>query len=93
MRAAGVCQQGPTSRSSTLLPTQPTRRPLVKVTPDGTVMVSTNGETGWQQAGTLDGQVEALDAAPKRWHAATATGVYESTDDGTTWTLVLDPSH
>jgi hypothetical protein len=67
--------------------------PLVGVTPDGTVMVSTNGEADWQQAGTLDGQVEALDAAPGRWHAATATGVYESTDDGATWTLVLGPSH
>lgn len=67
--------------------------PLVGVTPDGTVMVSPGGEADWQQAGTLDGQVEALDAAPGRWHAATATGVYESTDDGATWTLVLDPAH
>lgn len=67
--------------------------PLVGVTPDGTVITSTDGETNWQQTGTLDGQVEALDAAPGRWHAATATGVYESTDDGANWTLVLEQSH
>lgn len=67
--------------------------PLVGIAPDGTVMVSANGETEWQEAGTLDGHAEALDAAPGRWHAATATGVYESTDGGSTWTLAIELSH
>lgn len=67
--------------------------PLVGVTPEGTVMVSKNGESRWQEVGTLDGQVEAFDAAPGRWHAATATGVFESTDSGATWTVVLEHSH
>ncbi len=63
--------------------------PLVGVAPDGTVMVSTAGQSDWQKSGSLDGPVEALDASPGRWHAATDTGVYESTDDGATWNHVL----
>lgn len=63
--------------------------PLVGVTPDGTVMVSADGATGWSEVGTLDGPAEALDVTPGRWHAATGTGVFESTDDGETWELVL----
>jgi hypothetical protein len=68
--------------------------PLVGVTYDGTVMVSSSpdgqdGESQWQEAGKLEGVVEALDADPGRWHAATSTGIYESTDDGATWEVVL----
>lgn len=62
--------------------------PLVGVGPDGTVLISTDTTT-WRQAGRVDGPAEALDASPDRWHAATATGVYESTDDGLTWGLVV----
>lgn len=62
--------------------------PLVGVAPDGTVMVSKDALT-WSAAGRLDGPTEALDAIPGRWHAATDSGVYESTDDGQTWRLVL----
>jgi hypothetical protein len=62
--------------------------PLVGITPDGAVMVSRDGEQ-WQEAGRLDGPVQALDAVDGRWHAATATGVYESTDDGATWQPVV----
>ena len=38
----------------------------------------------------IDGVVEALDASPGRWHAATSTGIYESTDGGATWKVVLE---
>jgi len=63
--------------------------PLVGVTANGIVMVSEDGESEWSEAGTLDGPAEALDVTPGRWHAATATGIFESTDDGKTWNLVL----
>ena len=62
--------------------------PLVGVAPDGTVMVSAD-TASWREAGNLDGPAEALDAIPGRWHAATGSGVYESTDDGQTWRLVV----
>ncbi|QIK66399.1 hypothetical protein G7072_08545 [Nocardioides sp. HDW12B] len=64
--------------------------PLVGVTPSGAVMVSADGETQWSEEGRLDGPAEALDVTSGRWHAATATGVFESTDDGETWKLVLE---
>jgi len=62
--------------------------PLVGVAPDGTVMISDDNST-WRASGSLDGPTEALDAIAGRWHAATESGVYESTDDGETWRLVL----
>lgn len=58
--------------------------PLVGIAPDGTVMTSRDGER-WREAGSLDGPAEALDVVDGRWHAATATGVHESVDDGETW--------
>lgn len=64
--------------------------PLVGTSPDGTVMTSADGTSGWQETGSLDGLVGALDATPRRWHAATETGIYESTDSGETWNRVLD---
>ncbi len=67
--------------------------PFVGIAPDGTVMLSDNTEA-WRPAGQLDGPAEALDAVVGQWHAATESGVYESTNDGETWRLVLagDPS-
>ena len=67
---------------------------LVGVAPDGAVMVTDDPTTGdWREAGTLDGPAEAVDAIAGRWHAATDTGVYESTDDGATWRLVAAQDH
>lgn len=63
--------------------------PLVAVAGNGAVLVSPDGRSRWQTAGVLDGPAEALDAAPGRWHAATQSGVHESTDDGATWEPVL----
>lgn len=52
--------------------------------------MSSSDATDWQEAGQLDGPAEALDAVDGRWHAATESGVYQSTDDGQTWqTLIL----
>jgi hypothetical protein len=64
--------------------------PLVAVSFDGAVMVSPDGETSWEEVGTLGTPVEALEASPGRWHAATSDGIYESTDGGVTWELVLE---
>ena len=64
--------------------------PLVGIAADGTVMTSNDG-LSWQEAGTLDGPAEALDAVEGRWHAATESGIYESTDDGQTWQKTIDP--
>lgn len=63
--------------------------PLVAVADNGAVLVSPDGGSEWATAGALDGPAVALDAAPGRWHAATETGIYESTDDGATWEAVL----
>ncbi len=62
--------------------------PLVGVTAEGTVMVS-DDPAEWREVGALDGPATALDASPGRWHAATDTGVHESTDAGATWDRVL----
>ncbi|HXH80336.1 F510_1955 family glycosylhydrolase [Nocardioides sp.] len=68
--------------------------PLVGVAPDGAVMVTDDPTTAqWRQVGSLDGFAEAVDAIAGRWHAATATGVYESVDDGATWRLVVAQDH
>ena len=64
--------------------------PLVGVASDGTVVVSADGESEWQDVGAIKGAVTALDVIPGRWHAATETHVYESTDDGATWDVVLE---
>lgn len=68
--------------------------PLVGVGPDGTVRVTDDPGTGtWRKAGNLDGPAEAVDAVEGSWHAATDSGVYESTDDGQTWRLVVSQDH
>ena len=66
--------------------------PLVGIAADGTVMTSPNAAQ-WQEAGQLDGPAEALDAIAGRWHAATESGVYESTDNGQTWETVASHDH
>lgn len=64
--------------------------PLIGVAPDGAVMTTNDPATGdWDKVGTLDGPAEAIDAISDRWHAATESGIYESTDDGRTWKPVI----
>jgi photosystem II stability/assembly factor-like uncharacterized protein len=68
--------------------------PLVGVGPDGTVMVTDDPTTGpWREVGSLDGPAEAVDAIAGRWHVASESGVYESTDDGQTWQSVISTGH
>jgi hypothetical protein len=66
--------------------------PLVGIAADGTVLTSTDA-TRWQETGTLDGPAGALEVAEGRWHAATRSGIYESTDDGRTWQKTVDVGH
>lgn len=63
---------------------------LVGVAPDGAVLTSADGRSDWTRVGTLDGPAAALDASPGRWHAATESGIHESTDDGATWGRLID---
>jgi hypothetical protein len=63
--------------------------PLVGVATDGTVLTSNAVRDDWTEVGSVDGAAEAFDATPGRWHVATQHGVYESTDDGATWTEVI----
>jgi hypothetical protein len=64
--------------------------PLVGVGPKGEVMTSADAESGWEKVGRLDGPAQVLDVVDGRWHAATESGIHESTDDGRTWDVVLE---
>lgn len=64
--------------------------PLVGVGPDGAVWVTEDPTSGqWREVVALDGLAQAVNAIEGRWHAATETGVYESTDNGETWRMVI----
>jgi len=57
-------------------------------------MVTDDPRSGaWRKVGVLDGPAEAVDAIEGRWHAATESGVYESTNNGETWRLVVSEDH
>jgi hypothetical protein len=58
------------------------------VTLAGEIFISESGEA-WRSVGSVDGPIVALDATPGVWHVATEAGVYASTDNGQTWTLML----
>lgn len=62
---------------------QPDR--LLGVGIDGAVWHSTDGGERWQQTGQIDGRPEALLDHDGRIHVATASGIFESSDDGRTW--------
>ncbi|GAA3137332.1 hypothetical protein JOF29_000070 [Kribbella aluminosa] len=56
---------------------------LYGATPAGAVMASTDGGNTWEQRGSLDGQPTAIVAQGKQTlHAATASGIYTSSDGG-----------
>jgi hypothetical protein len=66
----------------------PPSGPVYGTSRNGTLLSSGNGGRTWQTIGKLDGPVEALTATDARTlHAATATGIYSSTDGGATFTL------
>lgn len=58
---------------------------LVGATGEGATFRSSDGGETWQPSGGAPGEVQALDATPGRWHLATSSGIYVSTDDGRTW--------
>ena len=66
----------------------PHSRLLVGVAPDGAVYRSRDQAKTWEQISTVNGPPQALDVLPGRWHLANDQGVFESTDDGRTWTRV-----
>lgn len=66
---------------------------LVGVTPDGEVYTTTDPQTEWRAAGRVTGQTGAIDATDTVWHVATDEGVYASSDEGGTWTTVMEAEH
>lgn len=60
--------------------------------PKGQVYVSRSGGETWTETADLPGDSEAVDASTAVWHAATSSGIYESTDEGITWTPVYETS-
>jgi photosystem II stability/assembly factor-like uncharacterized protein len=60
---------------------------LYGVAPTGDVYRSPDAGSTWEQISRLDGQPEAFVASEGRLLAATAGGIYESTDGARTWRL------
>jgi photosystem II stability/assembly factor-like uncharacterized protein len=67
-------------------------------TPDGTlagidvnglVRVSTDTGRTWREVGSIRGQPSAFTISDQGWYASTETTVYQSTDDGDSWSRVL----
>ena len=61
---------------------------LAALGPDGQVWVSGDARS-WSGRGQLDGVPAALETGGRRWHAATSTGIYTSSDKGASWEKVL----
>lgn len=66
------------------------RAGLVGASENGTLHASPDGRAGWGKIGAVHGSVEALDTSATRWHVATKHGVFESADEGRTWSVVID---
>lgn len=63
---------------------------LVGVDPSGQVFASDpNGRT-WTARAKLEGQPEAISVRAETWYAATTTGIYQSVDEGRSWSLLLN---
>jgi len=61
---------------------------LVGLAPDGAVYLSADGARGWRRTEQPPGDPQAVDVAPGAWNVATSQGVFQSTDDGRTWSLL-----
>lgn len=68
--------------------TSPMRNLIVGLGPSGQVYVGRTTGSIWTKRTDLPGESQAVDATDGLWHAATDTGIYESVDDGATWTRV-----
>lgn len=62
---------------------------LAGIDPDGVVQISTDTGRTWREVGSIEGQPAAFTINDQGWYAATETVVYQSTDDGNTWSRVL----
>jgi hypothetical protein len=61
---------------------------LVGVAPDGTVHTSADGGAGWTVTGQVPGQPEAITTHGAEVYVATDSGIYRSTDNGATFSLL-----
>lgn len=61
---------------------------LVGLGPDGAVHVSTDSAATWESATQVPGPPQAIDITARRWHVATTSGLYVSTDSGDSWQSV-----
>ncbi len=62
---------------------------LAGIDPNGVVQVSTDTGRTWRVVGSIDGQPAAFTISDQGWYAATETAVFQSSDDGETWSRVL----
>lgn len=63
---------------------------LAGLAPDGTVYLSRDRGTTWQNTGTVPGRPSAFEVDTRAWYAASDTGLYTSTDHGDTWTPLFE---
>ncbi|CAN5484304.1 hypothetical protein BH09ACT12_BH09ACT12_23940 [soil metagenome] len=62
---------------------------LVGLAPDGSVLVSATGGSGWERAGKVPGQPSALEVTDSRWYAASDQGLFSSVDTGSSWQALI----
>jgi photosystem II stability/assembly factor-like uncharacterized protein len=62
---------------------------LAGIDPNGVVQVSSDNGRTWREVGSIGGQPAAFTISDQGWYAATETAVYQSPDDGVTWSRVL----
>jgi hypothetical protein len=62
---------------------------LAGIDPNGVVQVSSDNGRTWREVGSIGGQPAAFTISDQGWYAATETAVYQSPDDGVTWSHVL----
>lgn len=67
----------------------PTPDLLVGLDADAAVHVSRDEGATWEDAGEVPGRPVALEVTEETWYAATEQGVFRSSDDGASWTLLL----
>ncbi len=62
---------------------------LVGIDPAGTIQVSDDAGGTWKRRGKIGGQPAAFSIIDGEWYAATQDQVFQSVDDGDTWTKIL----
>ncbi|MBC7594271.1 MAG: exo-alpha-sialidase [Kineosporiaceae bacterium] len=65
------------------------RSELVGVDPSGQVFTSDPDGKTWSTRQQLPGQPESISVRANTWLAATSTGIYQSVDEGRSWSLLL----